>query len=181
MRKIRSEFLARETLENHTGSVYPELLSKLESATPTQVELLAKRLDEIQHVLGTIQNHIQSTWATKAAGEVLADKDRRWRHLHEVSKNQLEKVAECGIAPEDITIEGLPEKNCTLENLRSHTLRLIDHLKQGKRILVWPFNSSFIEEARHLVKKIKVNGFRCNTLEGLALLLKYLYSSPLRD
>jgi hypothetical protein len=172
--RVREEKLAQDALENHTGSFQPAVLSKLQNASLEDVRSLSNSLDGIQYSLGTINNHISGSWATSIALEILADKDRKWRHLAKSSRESLERAHEVVSSIGNAEVHGLSESGVPIETIRIHVVSLIAHLKQGKSLLIWPFSSSAVQEAKYIIKRIRIDGKLCNNAGSLEALLGFL-------
>lgn len=163
-----------QLIQSPSAGTVTEIVRCLESANPKQVEAITTCMADIQHDLGSIRNHIQSFWASRAASEVLADKDRRWKHLSETSRAAIDQARNASIAPEALSIEGLSEWTMPMEVLRTNVHALLEQLRQGKSIPIWPFSLFANSEVKFITKKIRVNGIPCNNTTTLHTLLKYV-------
>lgn len=126
---------------------------------------LISRTDELaKHV------HV---WADRAVREIVADQDRVWQQLLEVTQEHIQVLADRSREISGLRIVGLEDRDHA--EVALHAQELKAHLESGKGLgFLGPFRAKVVKRAWYLVKKVRVEGQSCGSAAALQKLLDWL-------
>jgi hypothetical protein len=126
---------------------------------------LISRMDELaKHV------HV---WADRAVREIVADQDRVWQQLLEVTQEHIQALAGRSREISGLRIVGLEGRDNA--EVTRHAQELKAHLESGKGLgFLGLFRAKVVSRAWYLVKKVRVEGQSCESVAALQKLLDWL-------
>ena len=127
------------------------------------------RLSGLRAAYKAVTQHIQP-WTNDAATQILADRDRAWRDLLTITRQQLETIGDRARRASDIQVSGLGERERSV--VKAHALALLHHLEAGGALGIGPFRPKVVKEALYLIKEVRVDGQLCNRAKPLRDLLE---------
>lgn len=152
-----------ELISNH--KLLESRSEKLESlkshpAFPASVKLEKTIREELASAVGNFINTYQrllnrrESWATKAAHEIVSDRDRSWRKLYSMTNERLALLAANRDAVTSANVTGLGNRD--LQSVRTHALALRDHLERKRGLGFGPFRPAVVKDAIYLLKETRV-------------------------
>ncbi|MHA2251502.1 MAG: AAA domain-containing protein [Candidatus Kariarchaeaceae archaeon] len=150
---------------------YPGYQSLQVLPTETRQQIL-NLLNDLVGRIDQLSNHFHG-WVDRAAREILADQDRVWRHLLDLTDQYLQELSEGSQQISELNISGLEDWN--YYDVAIHAQALKDHLEAGKKLkYLGLFKSKLIKESWFLVKTVRVDGAPCKTVKELNRLLEWI-------
>lgn len=148
-----------------------QIKKQLSNADVEELRMLKEALDTLVIAQSNILKHIQP-WVSLAVKEIVADKDRAWKELLNISQSYLSGIHnEARLA--DARKISLP-KECELSKVKADAKALLDHLEEGRGLRFSFLRSKSIRTARYLIKKTRVNGRPCDNTDSLKELISSL-------
>jgi len=119
----------------------------------------------------SVAHHIQP-WAKKAAIQIMADRDRAWRELLEITVEYLNVIGDRARRAETRRITGLENRDLSI--VKAHAEALLRHLEHGRKLGFGPFRPKAVKEAIYLVNEVRVDGVLCDNPQSLRDLLEWI-------
>lgn len=167
---VRQEEEARKIYdETNKGRDYPAyqyLKSSPEETRGRVANGLAVLVRDFESLVG----HIQS-WIKDAAREILADQDRHWRELLEVTQTHLNILADRVRWADGIQVS---ETGRDPRVVRSDAEVLLAHLEKGGKLGWGLFRPKPVKQGLYLIQEVRVDGRLCDRPEVLRDLISYL-------
>ncbi len=132
---------------------------------------ILEKIALIQSTHSRILNRRES-WALRMSQEILADQDRHWREMLEVTKARLAHVEKDMRRLVEIQVAGLEGRD--LPSVRVHAEELHIHLLRGGNLGFGPFKAKAVAAARYLISDVRVNGRGCDNVETTQELLDWI-------
>ncbi|MBI2303740.1 MAG: AAA family ATPase [Chloroflexi bacterium] len=156
-----------EAERERSHSAYP-LLAK---ARPEQLGDLSNGLADFVRTCEAVSNHIQP-WVARAAKEITAGLDGRWRELFNMTMSHLAFVEDRCRQASELQILGLGNRDRSI--VRAHASELLHHLETGGKLGFWPFVPKVVKEGKYLIKEVYVDGRLCDSPQSLKKLIEWL-------
>jgi len=168
---VREEEEARiryEAAEKHRN--HPEY-AVMASVPRDQRKVLADGLSDILRLYAAVAQHIQP-WTDEAAIQIMADRDRAWRELLNITREHLGSIGDRARNVGERQISGLEGRN--RNDVKNHAATLLQHLEGGGKLGFWRFRPDAVKEGIYLIKDVHVNGILCDTQQPLRDLLEWI-------
>jgi very-short-patch-repair endonuclease len=111
-------------------------------------------------------------WAEKVAIDMLADHDRMWRELLDMTRQQLVKLRNLGDEILAAMVTGVAEHDAT--TALADVNDLLERFSSGKGLGWGPFRAGVVRRTRYIWDCVKINGRRCDNPEALKTLASWL-------
>ena len=99
-------------------------------------------------------------WVERMAQEVLADQDRFWRELFQVTRDRVEAVREHDSEAFDIQVSG--NESYDFATIRDDAKVLLEHVDGGGKLKGLFGRPRVVKERQYIVDELKVGGRDCN-------------------
>ncbi|MBI4680912.1 MAG: DUF559 domain-containing protein [Nitrospirae bacterium] len=110
-------------------------------------------------------------WLKPAVIDVLADNDQPLRRLYEITCNRMDGLAEKAQIVDDYQIK-LPDIDKA--QISADANDLLQYLKSGKKIYLWPFQPKIIRKTKYLWHETYIDGRPCDNINSLEKILDFL-------
>ncbi len=156
------------TLHEKTATDNVDIIRKLEDESFISLSGLVNKL--IDGLLN-LEQHVYA-WASGAGREIVAEQDRAWRELYELSIDRINQVKNIVREADSIQVQGISDSHYSV--VRIHATQLLDYLTDHKKFGIKLFLPKQVKEAMLFLKDITVNGLKPDTNETLNTLIQWL-------
>lgn len=168
LEKERNIIIEESRLAEGADERIADHLSKVASAA---IQSISNSLSELQRKRKRLLES-PHPWVKKAVNDVLVANVAVWSELRRVTQNTVNAV-EALVSIADETAVQAPEA-VEMKTLLDDSCKLQKHLQAGGRLGWGPFKPRIVRELRYLLKSVRVNGQRCNSLEYIVQLINAL-------
>jgi len=168
----REEREAKELSQELGHLKYAKAYQSIVALSLSDGETLANNLRHISRIFESLTKH-RLPWAEKVALDVIADYDRKWRHLLVASKRELEKAKPLIDAVSNASISGIDDIDDRYK-LHADVKALIDHFKSGRKLGWGPIRGKTVRATDYVWRKIRIDGQLCDNRNSLERLSKWL-------
>lgn len=157
--------------ENLNGQIDTLLLSAIKASPPEKVLEIFQAIEPILSGLRNLKQHIYP-WSYDAGKQVVAEQDRIWRELHDISKRELERCDLVINEVSDLEIGGIEDSE--IRRIKGCVKTAIEFASKGKKVKKSIFNPKEFKEALAEITNITLDGHTVNNIDSLELLFKWL-------
>lgn len=168
---INEHNILSQKYDNLYDHIDKYLLDSIKSSPSSNVLDIFKTIESILSGLRVLKQHIYS-WSYEAGKQIVAEQDRTWRELHDLSKRELDKCDDVINDVSSIEVNGIDDKQ--VRRIRGYVEKAIEYGKNGKKIKKSIFNPKDFKEALKELAHITIDGHPVNSVELLELLFKWL-------
>lgn len=148
-----------------------DLLATIKTVDPESVKSVYLAAEPILAGLRSLRQHVFS-WAFDAAKDIVAEQDRSWKELYELTKEELKKCDKFNRGLSAIEIQGIEDNQVRF--FRTHVATALRFAREGKKV-----KKSFLHPAEYKaalkgLEEITVDGHPLSSLEGLEALDQWL-------
>lgn len=161
----QARFVMAEPLRSHPS------YSALTSASLELRTALISGLSELLRDLDTLTQHIHP-WVREAAIHMLADRDRAWRDLLNMTRDTLASIQNHASKASRWKISGLGERDRSV--VKNHAVSLLQHLEYGGKLGFGPFRPRVVKESFYLIKEVRIDGDLCDDAHILRRLIVWI-------
>lgn len=163
---VKRESSLNEEIKNYE-TANQDKLEILSSLTKDQQALLNKLLNEMSSLSNQIALKKQQ-WLSSAFQDLSQNRFRPWEEFYTQVIESLNKIK--ALASKHSLTEILGTDQVPLSQLLSDVSLLHAHLKEGKGLGVPLMRPKAVKDAWYIVKDVRVDGRKCDSLETVALL-----------
>ncbi len=163
--EVRKRFANAEPLRSHPS--YPAL----RSAPLEQRTALISGISELLRDFDALAHHIHP-WVREAAIHMLADRDRAWRDLLNMTRDTLASIQNHASKASRWKISGLGERDRSV--VKNHAVSLLQHLEYGGKLGFGPFRPRVVKESLYLLKEVRIDGDLCDDEHILRRLIVWI-------
>jgi very-short-patch-repair endonuclease len=157
--------------ENLSAQIDTDLLSTIKASPPDKILEISLAVEPILSGLWNLKQHIYS-WSYEAAKQIVAEQDRTWRELFEISIRELYKCEDVIIEVSNLEINGVDDSQ--VRRVKGYVEKAIGFGKKGKKIKKSIFNPKELKESLKILEDITIDGHPVNSIDSLELLSKWL-------
>ena len=150
-----------------------EIKTQLLSLPPEKREILLHLLDDLSKALREMGRN-QADWHQSALQDVLHNKFQFWEELYQQILQSIEMVQEPVVKHNLSKITG--HDQVLLPQLYEDTVQLHAHLKENKGFGMPLMRPKAVKDAWYIVKDVRINGRKCDSLEPISLLEEILHT-----
>ena len=162
---LREKLKIIENLTSHESYKASTSLNKIDRSS------LVLKLDDLIRLYQRIVKRPEP-FAAKAARDITADHDRKWRDLLEVTRENL-KVVDEGYKPvAQRSVTGIDNRDLMI--IKGHAEQLRAHFIEGGGLGFGIFRKKAVKEAMYLIEDVYVEGGPCSNLQTIEELLQWL-------
>lgn len=161
----QARFVMAEPLRSHPS------YSVLTAAPLEQRTALIAGLSELLRDFDTLTQHIHP-WVKEATIHVLADRDRAWRDLLNMTRDTVASIQNHASKASRWKVSGLGERDRSV--VKNHAVSLLRHLEYGGKLGFGPFRSRVVKESFYLLKEVRIDGDLCDDEHILRRLIDWI-------
>ncbi|MHC1574185.1 MAG: AAA domain-containing protein [Candidatus Methanogasteraceae archaeon] len=162
--EARIEYEAAEEYRNHIE------YAAMANIPRNQRKVLIEGFSDLLRSCAAVAQHIQP-WTEEAAIQIMADRDRAWRELLNITRENLGLIEDRTRNAGERQIAGLEGRN--RNDVKNHVAALLQHLESGGKLGFWRFRPDVVQEGSYLLKEVRVNGISCDTQQALRDILEW--------
>jgi len=157
--------------ENLSRQIDMQLLNTIQSSTPDKVSEIFQVAEPILSGLRNLKQHIYS-WSYGAGKQIVAEQDRTWRELYDVTKRELDKCDAVISGVSNIEVVGVDDTQ--VRRVKGYVVKVIEFGEKGKQIKKSIFNPKEIKVSLKELAAITIDGHPVSNIDSLRLLSKWL-------
>lgn len=148
-----------------------DLLATIKTVDPESVKTIYLAAEPILAGLRSLRQHVFS-WAFDAARDIVAEQDRSWKELFELTTEELKKCEKFNRGLSAIEINGIEDTKVRF--FRSHVATALRFAREGKKVKKSLFHPSEYKVALKGLEEITLDGHPITTLGALEILDQWL-------
>ena len=133
---------------------------------------LNREVDDVIQTYRGLEGHIQKSWVTEAARQILGDRDRAWRSLFEITSQRLDEIEPLAAKVSGWTTSGIDLDSLTV--LRANGEALRDHLRRGGGLGWGPIRPTVVRRGRYILEEVLIDGRHCDSVDSIGDLLDWI-------
>jgi len=148
-----------------------ELLATIKATPTDSVKAVYQAAEPILAGMRNLRQHVFG-WAFEVGRDIVAEQDRSWRELFQISRRELErcKKADSGLAA--IEVHGIADDQ--VRYIRGHVTTALSFAEQGRKVKKSIFNPGEYKAALKGLESITIDGHPIASLEALQQLDQWL-------
>lgn len=147
-----------------------ELLAIIKATPPDSVEAVYKAAEPILAGLRNLRQHVFS-WAFEAGRDIVAEQDRSWRELFDISCRELERCKDIGSSAA-IEVHGVADDQ--VRYIHGHVTTALKFAEQGRKVKKRIFNPGEYNAALNGIESVTIDGHPIASIDGLKQLDQWL-------
>ena len=148
-----------------------ELLATIKTIPIDSVKAIYEGAEPILAGLRNLRQHMFG-WAYEAGREIVAEQDRSWRELYNITIAELERCKQADSSLASLEVNGITYDQ--VRYVRGHVTIALRYAEQGKKVKKSLFHSSEYNLALKGLENITLDGHPVANLESLQLLDQWL-------
>lgn len=153
------------------GKSDANLLAAIKTVDPESVKSVYLAAEPILAGLRSLQQHVFS-WAFEAARDIVAEQDRSWRELYELTTAELKKCEKIDSNLAATEVHGIEDNK--VRYFRTHVSTALRFAREGKKVKKSLFHPNEYKAALKGLEKITLDGHPLANLKALETLDQWL-------